>query len=87
MYMSSSRHYATIIEKAMKADVRIISQGGWGVYSGWDNDVRHQIPAIYELTEKYKGSAAITIFRSRKEADDWLENGNWEAMHDPEQVI
>ncbi|MBO4824444.1 MAG: GDSL family lipase [Lachnospiraceae bacterium] len=48
MYMSSSRHYANIIEKAMKADVRIISQGGWGVYSGWDNDVRHQIPKIYE---------------------------------------
>lgn len=48
MYMSSSRHFATIIEKAMNADVRIISEGGWGVYSGWDNDVRHQIPAIYE---------------------------------------
>lgn len=48
MYMSSSRHYATIIEKAMKAEVRIISQGGWGVYSGWDNDIRHQIPKIYE---------------------------------------
>ena len=48
---------------------------------------KNQIPAIYELAEKYKGSAAITIFRSRKEADDWLENGNWEAMHDPEQVI
>lgn len=48
MYMSSSRHYANIIEKAMDAEVRIISQGGWGVYSGWDNDIRHQIPAIYE---------------------------------------
>ncbi len=48
MYMSSSRHYATIIEKAMNADIRIISQGGWGVYCGWDNDVRHNIPSIYE---------------------------------------
>lgn len=48
MYMSSSRHFATIIEKAMKADVRIISQGGWGVYVGWDNDLRHNIPSIYE---------------------------------------
>lgn len=48
MYMSSSRHYATIIEKAMNADVRIISQGGWGVYCGWDNDTRHNIPSIYE---------------------------------------
>lgn len=48
MYMSSSRHYASIIEKAMKADIRIISQGGWGVYCGWDNDVRHNIPSVYE---------------------------------------
>ena len=48
MYMSSSRHYATIIEKAMNADISIISQGGWGVYCGWDNDLRHNIPAVYE---------------------------------------
>lgn len=48
MYMSSSRHYASIIEKALDADARIISQGGWGVYCGWDNDVRHNIPSIYE---------------------------------------
>lgn len=48
MYMSSSRHYASIIEKALDADARIISQGGWGVYSGWDNDRRHVIPSIYE---------------------------------------
>lgn len=48
MYMSSSRHYASIIEKAMDADVRIISQGGFGVCTGWDNDVRHNIPDIYE---------------------------------------
>ena len=48
MYMSSSRHYANIVEKALDADVRIISQGGWGVYCGWDNDTRHNIPSIYE---------------------------------------
>lgn len=48
MYMSSSRHYATITEKALDADVRIISQGGWGVFCGWDNDVRHNIPSVYE---------------------------------------
>lgn len=48
MYMSSSRHYASIIEKALDADARIISQGGWGAYCGWDNDIRHNIPSIYE---------------------------------------
>lgn len=48
MYMSSSRHYASIIEKSLDADARIISQGGWGVFCGWDNDVRHNIPSVYE---------------------------------------
>lgn len=48
MYMSSSQNYATYISKELDADYRIISQGGWGVYCGWDNDVRHNIPSIYE---------------------------------------
>ena len=50
MYMSSSRHYGRLLEKMLHADVRIISQGGWGVYCGWDNDVRHNIPSVYEAT-------------------------------------
>ncbi len=47
MYMSSSRTYYNIIEKCMDAECRAISQGGWGVYISWDNDVRHNIPSIY----------------------------------------
>ncbi len=46
MYMSSSENYATFTAKALDADYRIISQGGWGVYCGWDNDVRHNIPFL-----------------------------------------
>jgi len=48
MYMSSSRHYANIIEKELNAEVRIISQGGWGVYCGWDGDTSHNIPSVYD---------------------------------------
>ena len=48
MYMSSSENYATYTAKALDADYRLISQGGWGVYCGWDNDVRHNIPSCYE---------------------------------------
>ena len=33
-----------------------------------------QIPTIYELLDKYKESRTITIFHSRKEADDWIGN-------------
>ena len=35
---------------------------------------KEQIPTIYELLDKYKESRTITIFRSRKEADDWVGN-------------
>lgn len=48
MYMSSSRQYVNMIEKNMNADCRIVSHGGWGVYIGWDNDIRNNIPSVYE---------------------------------------
>ena len=34
---------------------------------------KDQLPLIYELIDKYKDSAAVTIFHSRKEADDWMD--------------
>lgn len=48
MYMSSSRNYANMVGHNLDADIRLISSGGWGFYSGWDNDIRHSIPSIYE---------------------------------------
>lgn len=34
---------------------------------------KEQLPRIYELVEQYRESKNITIFRSREEADAWLE--------------
>ena len=48
MFMSSSKHYATMIAEELNADIRLISQGGWGVLCGWDNDPRHALPSRYE---------------------------------------
>lgn len=48
MYMSASVNYATMTAKALNADYHLLSQGGWGVYCGWDNDIRHSIPSVYE---------------------------------------
>lgn len=48
MYMSASANYATMTSKALNADYHLISQGGWGVFTGWDNDVRHNLPSVYE---------------------------------------
>lgn len=48
MYMSASHNYALMVSDALNADFRLISQGGWGVLCGWDNDPRHNIPSRYE---------------------------------------
>lgn len=48
MYMGYSRNYAKIVTEALDADAYLISQGGWGVLSGWDADPHHNIPSRYE---------------------------------------
>lgn len=35
---------------------------------------KDQMPRIHDLIEKYRESKSITIFCSRKEADDWINN-------------
>ena len=68
MYMSASVNYATMTAKALNADLHIISQGGWGVYCGWDNDVRHNIPSVYE---KVCGLATGESNKELGAADDY----------------
>ena len=48
MYMSYSRDYAKMTAEALGADAYIISKGGWGVLSGWDNNPDCNIPSRYE---------------------------------------
>lgn len=48
MYMSSSVNYANMIGKNLNADISILSQGGWGVFTGWDNNFNSNMPSIYE---------------------------------------
>jgi len=48
MYMSSSHNYINMISKKLNADVRIISQGGWGFYCSWDAVRDNNIPRIYD---------------------------------------
>ena len=35
---------------------------------------KDQLPQIYELLEKYQDGRNINIFKSREEADDYIEN-------------
>lgn len=48
MYMSYSRSYARMTAEALEADAYIISKGGWGVLSAWDNNPDCNIPSRYE---------------------------------------
>lgn len=48
MYMGTSRNYARMVSDAVNAEYRLISQGGWGVLSSWDNNPRCNLPSRYE---------------------------------------
>jgi len=46
---SASQAWAKQCADIMRADFRLISQSGWGIRSGWDNNPNHTLPSIYEL--------------------------------------
>lgn len=46
-FFSCQNHYARITADALGADYRIVSQSGWGLVSGWDNDPRHRVMPYY----------------------------------------
>lgn len=48
MWFSSQDNYATLLAKKIDAELRIISQSGWGVVSSWNNNPYGAIPPIYE---------------------------------------
>ena len=41
-------HYGTTIAHALNADLRMVTQAGWGVYIGYTNNPSYNIPSIYE---------------------------------------
>lgn len=48
MWFSGVNNYAAITADALNAELRIISQSGWGVLTSWDNNPRFNIPEYYE---------------------------------------
>ena len=44
----SELHYGTRIARALDADLRIVTQAGWGVYIGYTNMLSYNIPSVYE---------------------------------------
>ena len=47
MFFGTCTHYANYVAKAFDADYHLISQSGWGVYCGWDNNPTTALPEIY----------------------------------------
>jgi lysophospholipase L1-like esterase len=47
MIFTTQEHYALKTAHALHADYRILSQSGWGVYTGWDNDPNKALPKYY----------------------------------------
>ncbi len=47
-WMSMNGNYTFLIADKLKADIRLVSQGGWGVYWSWCSNTDCAIPAYYE---------------------------------------
>lgn len=48
MFMSASKNYAVLTAQMLDAEYRILSQSGWGIHAGWDNNLHHNLPQYYE---------------------------------------
>jgi len=48
MVFSTYKHYALQTANALNADFRILSQSGWGLLAGWDNDRDKTMPPHYD---------------------------------------
>ena len=48
MCFSASANYTRITAEKLHAQYQVVSQSGWGVVCGWNNDVRTTLPAVYD---------------------------------------
>lgn len=48
IWFGAVNNYAMLTANALNADYRVISESGWGVLTGWDNNPKNNIPEYYE---------------------------------------
>ena len=48
MAFCASDTYWRVASDLLRAESSVISQSGWGIVCGWDNDPRHNVPSIYD---------------------------------------
>ena len=49
MCFGASDNYTRLTADKLRADLHVVSQSGWGVVCGWNNDPRTTLPAVYDL--------------------------------------
>lgn len=49
MCFSASDNYTRLTAERLNATYQVVSQSGWGVLCGWNNDVRTTLPAVYDF--------------------------------------
>ena len=49
MFFSSVHNFPTLVSEACDAECNIISQSGWGILTGWDNNPNCALPKYYEM--------------------------------------
>lgn len=79
MLASAENNYAVMTGDLMDADVRLLSQGGWGVVSGWNNDPHCTMPPIY-------GKVCGLLSGERNKSLGALEPNDFDAWQ-PDAVI
>lgn len=75
MFFDSVHDYATLTANALDADYHIVSQSGWGVLTGWDNNPGCALPDYYD---KLCG-LAFGERNHRQGADMPYDFGKWSA--------
>ena len=75
-FFSAENHYGRLTADALGAEYRCISQSGWGIVTGWDNDVRHVMPPYYtQVCGVAMGSAQCCPWRTAGKRLCCMETG------------
>lgn len=85
---AASRSWAVRTADALNAGFRLISQSGWGVRSGWDNDPRHTLPGIWDAVCAPAGAGqALALGASEARSSGPGEAGGWPDGWQPDAVL
>ena len=92
-FFSAENHYARMTADALGAEYRILSQSGWGLISGWDNNPNYVAMPHYSLVCGLAGGARNAALGAQQPNDfaSWpadaiilnLGTNDWGAMNNP----